>query len=428
VAKDDHVTDPFLPTELAYADVDQALDYDLWEHDLAAPPAPALISEEDTGFSPGSPEGAYLVSQVNGERMAAFEDARQRRYDALLQTRVEWHRANREAQRLVQAEEVGNTAPEPTSPLQWSTFLTEEFPPPDWYAGRIMARGQHIALVGDGKAGKSLFAQEWAWRIASGLPFLGDPARPPRRVMYVDQENGWDDIQERLRSLGATVEQLANLIYLSFPAYRPLNTPAGAADLLGDVARHSPDVVFLDTVSRMVDGEENSADTWLGLYNHTLKPLKAQRRSSVRLDHFGKDKEKGARGNSAKNQDVDGVWELNVVERDSGLLALKRTHTRRGIGRGFFRIQRHGEMVADQWKAGGTWHALADEPTAAGRPNTFVGEAVKALARTLDEGGIPANAGRPTVGPWLRERGHHHADAVIRDVIAYRKARAEGAA
>lgn len=422
------MTDPFLPTELAYADVAQALDYDRWEHDLAASPMPALMREEDTGFRLGSPEAEALVRQVNGERTAAFDAERQNRYAALVQSRVEWHRANREAQRLVQAEEVARSTPEPAAPLQWSTFLTENFPPPDWYAGRLMSHGQHIAIVGDGKAGKSLFAQEWAWRMAAGLPFLGDAGRPPRRVLYVDQENGWEDIQERLRSLGATVEQLANLVYLSFPAYRPLDTPGGASDLLGDVARHSPDVVFLDTVSRMVDGEENSADTWLGLYNHTLKPLKAQGRSSVRLDHFGKDAERGARGNSAKTQDIDAVWELRVVERESGLLALKRTHTRRGIGRGLYRIERHGEQAGDRWKAGATRHVLAGDHPPAGQPAETVGKVAQELARVLDEAGIPAKAGRPSVAKWLREQGHRHADVVIRDAINYRKARVEGTA
>ena len=55
-------------------------------------------------------------------------------------------------------------------------------------------------------------------------------------------------------------------------------------------------------------GEENSADTYRALYRHALAPLKAARRTVVRLDHRGKDmKAAGARGSSAKNDDYVGL-------------------------------------------------------------------------------------------------------------------------
>lgn len=253
------------------------------------------------------------------------------------------------------------------TPLDWSAFLTREQGPVDFLAGRLMVRGQQIALVGAGKAGKSLFAVEWAWRIAAGLEFLGDHARPPLRVLYVDQENPEDDIQERLLSFGATAETLQNLTYLSFPAFRPLNTEAGSADLLAAVDEYRPAVLIFDTISRMVKGKENEADPWLDLYRLTLMPLKARKVSSIRLDHFGKDVTRGGRGNSAKTQDVDAVWELVPVEDEPTLLQLTRTHTRNGKGLDDALIRRHGEQVGDRWKAGGTWHGIADESE---RPET----------------------------------------------------------
>lgn len=254
----------------------------------------------------------------------------------------------------------GPTAPR-AAPINWSSFMVREFGPVDFLAGRLMVRGEQIALVGDGKAGKSLFAQEWMWRICAGLPFLGDGPHAPLRVLYVDQENTEDEIQERLLSFGADAETLRNLTYLSFPQFRALNTVAGAGDLLAAVDEHRPAVVVFDTISRMVDGKENDADPWRDLYRLTLIPLKARKISSIRLDHFGKDAARGARGNSAKTQDVDGVWELAATEKGSSLLRLTRTHTRTGKGPGELLLSRHGEQVGDRWKVGGTWHGIADE-------------------------------------------------------------------
>lgn len=278
------------------------------------------------------------------------------------------------------------------SPLEWSEFLSREQGPVDFLAGRLMVRGQQIALVGAGKAGKSLFAVEWGWRIAAGLEFLGDHARPPLRVLYVDQENPQDDIQERLLSLGATAETLQNLTYLSFPAFRPLNTEAGASDLLAAVDEYRPAVLILDTISRMIKGKENEADPWLDLYRLTLMPLKARKVSSIRLDHFGKDATRGGRGNSAKTQDVDAVWELTPVEGDTTLLQLTRTHTRNGKGPDEVLMRRHGQQVGDRWKAGGTWHSVAD---ASERPDVTADAGKQFTPATQRVLGVVGTAARP---------------------------------
>lgn len=246
-------------------------------------------------------------------------------------------------------------------PLDWSAFLARDLGPPDFLAGRLMVRGHQVALVGDGKAGKSLFTQEWAWRMAAGLPFLDDCAHAPLKVLYVDMENAEEEIQERLLAFGATPDTLTNLVYLSFPMFRPLNTADGAADLMEVVDEYRPEVVILDTISRMIVGKENDADPWLALYRQTLVRLKKRRISSIRLDHFGKDATRGARGNSTKTQDVDAVWELTPTERGGDLLRLARTHTRSGKGPDELLIRRHGELIGDQWKPGGTWHSIASD-------------------------------------------------------------------
>jgi hypothetical protein len=261
----------------------------------------------------------------------------------------------------------GEVLPPRATPLVWADLLSREPGPVDFIVGRLMVRGQQVSLVGDGKAGKSLFMQDWAWRISAGLEFLNDDPRSPLRVLYIDQENTDDDIRERLLSLGATAETLTNLIYLSFPAYRPLTSEAGAGDLLAAVEEHDPAVVVFDTISRMINGKENDTDPWLDLYRRTIRPLKARKISTIRLDHFGKDQSRGARGNSAKSQVVDAVWELVPTERGSDLLQLTRTHTRSGKGESDLLIRRHGELIGDRWEPGKTWHAVASEDE---RPDT----------------------------------------------------------
>lgn len=73
-------------------------------------------------------------------------------------------------------------------------------------------------------------------------------------------------------------------------------------------------VVVIDTISRAVHGEENSADTWRGFYNCTGIELKRRGVTWVRLDHAGKDPTRDQRGSSSKGDDVDVVWKLTRTE------------------------------------------------------------------------------------------------------------------
>jgi hypothetical protein len=83
--------------------------------------------------------------------------------------------------------------------------------------------------------------------------------------------------------------------------------------------------VVIDTTSRAVEGEENDANTIRGFYRHTGIKLKAAGIGWARLDHAGKDVERGQRGSSAKNDDVDVVWKLSRIE---GGHQLEATHRR----------------------------------------------------------------------------------------------------
>ncbi|MGW4850190.1 AAA family ATPase [Streptomyces sp. NPDC004288] len=282
--------------------------------------------------------------------------------------------------------------------LNWGTFFATDFGSIQLLPGRLMGPGQQITVVGDGKAGKSLFTQEWMWRMASGQSFLGDKPQDPVRVLYLDAENGQEQVQERFLSFGAGPRSMGELSYASFPPVRPLDTAGGGADLMSMVKATQAELVVIDTVSRFISGPENDADTWLNLYRHTLLPLKRDRISSVRLDHRGKDSERGARGSSAKTQDVDHVWELSAL--GGGALSLKRTHTRTGIGPDHFDLVRQARKDGDNWAHGGTRHILMtwETPEAAAVPGSD-----EEISARLDRAGVPLEAGNRVVKAALAE-------------------------
>ncbi|MFB6787648.1 AAA family ATPase [Streptomyces olivaceus] len=303
--------------------------------------------------------------------------------------------------------------------VDWDPFFATDFGSIQLLPGQLLAPGQQITVVGDGKAGKSLLVQEWLWRAATGQSFLGDRPQPPISVLYVDAENGQQDIQERFLSYGGGPGRMGLLTYASFPPIRPLDTAGGGADLLAMVGEAEAQIVCLDTVSRFISGPENDADTWLALYRHTLLPLKRAGIASIRLDHMGKDGERGARGSSAKTQDVDHVWELRA--HGGGTLTLKRTHTRTGIGPDAFTLLRHSRRDGNRYLPGATRHVLMEHENLAPAEGS-----VDWLIAQIDRLGLPDDAGNPRTKAALANANIPARKEKIEAAVRTRKNRTNG--
>ncbi len=300
--------------------------------------------------------------------------------------------------------------------IDWRVAFATDYSQIDWLPGKFMERGQQVALVGDGKVGKSLFVLDWLWRCATGRSFLGDDQREPLRILYFDRENNQRDIITRLRSLGAEADLedlLERFDYRLFPRFSGGLDAAGiaATEMLGIVEESRPDIVVLDTVSRFIAGKENDSDTWLQLYARVHAPLKSMNIGGVRLDHFGKDTERGGRGSSAKSQDVDHVWEMtscgeNALRTPAETtvvtdIKLKRSHTRTGLGDDLMMLRRRGiKGSSGIWLPGRTRHELAapDEPQS-------VAAQVRNCVDELISRGVPTGLSRSKLVDWARENG-----------------------
>lgn len=271
----------------------------------------------------------------------------------------------------------------------------------DWIIEPILRRSSAVVLYSPPKVGKSLFTLDVAAAIATGREILGQRTEPTR-VLYVDFENDPEsDIRERLQAMGYEPAQLGNLRYLSFPALAPLDTETGGRQILAVARRHDAQVIIIDTLSRAVEGEENSNDTYLSLYRHTVLGAKKAGVAFLRLDHSGKDVERGMRGASAKESDVDAVWRLSIADAEQDILTLECTHSRKRIDERTLTIRR-----VDQPR-------LAHEVD--GRPAWDV--KLQELIATFERLGLPRKAGRPTVRAALKRAGVKASDKAVGEAL-----------
>lgn len=289
--------------------------------------------------------------------------------------------------------------------IDWQTFWGKEREPEEWIIDRVLAKGRGHAIYAKHKVGKSLLMLWCALEmVRSGVV-----------VVYLDYEMGEDDIEERLEAMGCGPEtDLSLLRYALLPNLAPLDTHEGGVELMGMVdaelaanpERHV--AVVIDTVSRAVKGEENSNDTIQDFYRHTGIGLKRRGVTWARLDHAGKEAEKGQRGGSAKGDDVDVVWRLAPTE---GGVELQRDAARMG-------------WVPEKV-------ALKMEESPALRYVPEAGEAYPmgtlGAAEEMDRLDVPLDASRRAAAAALREAGWNGRNEVVSAALRYRRHRQKAA-
>ncbi len=168
-------------------------------------------------------------------------------------------------------------------------------------------------------------------------------------------------------------------------------------------------------MSRFFHGKENSNDTFRAVYAHSLMPLKREGITVLRLDHSGKDEDAGQRGASAKNDDVDAVWQLQLT--GPGRLRLRRTHSRTNHGRD--ELVRETEVLR---------HVVVESTPGPTDEKRAAAPTVDDWVQLMDELGLLRDLGRDRAKTELEQHGHLISKGMAEKVVAARKARTRAAA
>jgi hypothetical protein len=259
------------------------------------------------------------------------------------------------------------------TPIDWSEFWRADTRPEEWVIEPVVPAHRQVAIYAKPKLGKSLLALDISAAFATGRSVLGYPARPARSVVYLDLEMTEDDIRERLVDFGyGQNDDLSRLAYYQLPMLPPLDTKPGGEVLQEIVGRHSPELVVIDTMARVVTGDENDADTYRRFYANTGVRLKRRGIALLRLDHAGKDLTRGQRGSSSKADDVDVVFALSLSGDN---VVVTCTHSRVPWVPSKMVLRRETDPALR--------HVLSSDSWPAG---------TKAVADILDELGVPLDA------------------------------------
>ena len=299
---------------------------------------------------------------------------------------------------------------DPVSPfVDWHEAFARyhDRPETEWLAAPILPRARSAAIFAKGGTGKSLFVLWLVGALAAGREVF-DVKQSPIDVLYLDYEMTEDDLIGRLLSMGYEPDDLTHLHYQLLPQMAPLDGQPGgeAVAALAELANAA--VVIIDTFGRAVSGDENDADTVRAWYRWTGQRLKRASRAFIRIDHAGKDLGRGQRGTSAKNDDVDVVWQMTELDsKRYRLTAVKRR---------FEAIPETVEIDQITDDVGLTYRLVAGD---IGYP-----QGTARVADDLDRLGVALGESRRNAGDILRDAGCGARHGVVTAALRYRRDRA----
>lgn len=182
----------------------------------------------------------------------------------------------------------------------------------DYLIKRWIDRDAISMVYGDSNSGKSFFALDMAFHVASGIGWQGERVRKGK-VLYVAAEGG-RGFSKRIKAIEEARSQLYHAgkdhLFL-LPVQIDLHGQEDAKAIIDGTPLQSVSLLVIDTLAMSIGaGNENDAAS-MSQFITNLTLLKSHFKCHVMIiHHTGKDSAKGARGHSSLRAAVDTEIEL----------------------------------------------------------------------------------------------------------------------
>ena len=177
---------------------------------------------------------------------------------------------------------------------------------PDWLLKGILERGSINLLFGESGAGKSLFAMEWAFCMANGIPWNGHAVPKKGLNGIIIMGEGLRGATLRFKALSQKYGKEPKRIMLSRKSVNLLNQ-GEADDIIRIVTELDfiPDYIIIDTLHRNMVGDENSSED-MALYFKSIELFAKKLRAAILTVHHNGHGDKGrSRGSSSIKAAMD---------------------------------------------------------------------------------------------------------------------------
>lgn len=155
---------------------------------------------------------------------------------------------------------------------------------PNWLLDNWVAKGDVTLVSGREGLGKSWLTKGLSVAVLEGHDeFIGQRVMSHGRVLYIDQENPEDDVRRRLKKLG--LERAVHTGKVRFLHDQNIRLDRDPDTLLDEALDFDPELIIIDSLTRVHTQDENSAGQMAALFNDGIQPLARRTGAAVVLIH-----------------------------------------------------------------------------------------------------------------------------------------------
>lgn len=176
--------------------------------------------------------------------------------------------------------------------LSFEKIISEPLPPIEWVIESLIPHHNRVVVYGEFGTKKSWLLLDIGLHIAGGVPWLGEYAVPqPRSVLYIDEEMPEYELRRRVKMLGMGAGLDGKPLPFRATTHLGLKffNEGKSEDLLLGLKGQGfdPDVVIIETLRRVLDGNENEAAD-VGAFWHSVGPFLAAGKTLIISHHMRK--------------------------------------------------------------------------------------------------------------------------------------------
>jgi len=198
-----------------------------------------------------------------------------------------------------------------------SLDLSAAPPDYDWLVQGLICKGDVTLLVGEPNVGKSWVSMSLAVAMVDQQnKWLGYDMKHHGKVLYIDEENPHDVVYHRLRQLG--LESFNNLRYLHRQGVR---LDRNFDKLLDEAVAYNPELIVLDSLTRLHTKDENNAGEMAKLFNDSINVLCRETGAAVViLHHTNKSDSNSSYVKTRGSSDIGAAVDCGIEARKSSTL------------------------------------------------------------------------------------------------------------
>lgn len=226
------------------------------------------------------------------------------------------------------------------NPISEPQLQDKDFDAQSWAVENLIPSQAMTILAGKSASFKTYIGLHMAVCISEGMKLFGKIPTEAARVLYIDEETGEAEIQNRIRmieaGMGIHPRSLNNLFFLSFSGVKIGDTDF--QDSIKEFSAGLPMVVIIDTIRRVMGNvEENAADAINQFYNEAIKPMLGLGLTVVCIHHHRKGNGEGEdqldliRGSSEFGNTPDSIITMRKSKEDPRMVIISHPKNRRGV-------------------------------------------------------------------------------------------------